>query len=84
MRDPSELPPQTRGLTVITGAMSMIAVLLMVQIWLLSATLESFLEGDLHACLPAAVFSGIIFLICLGFYVFVDRIDSEVRPGDKL
>jgi hypothetical protein len=84
MRDPLELPPQTRGLTVISGAMSLIAVLLMVQIWLLSAALESFLKGDLHASLPAAVCSGIIFLICLGLYVFVDRIDSDMRPGGKL
>jgi len=41
----AELPPKTRGLTAIAGAMSLIAVLLTVQIWLLSATLESFLAG---------------------------------------
>jgi len=29
--------------------------------------------------LPAAVFSGVIFLICLGLYLFVHRVDSEVR-----
>jgi hypothetical protein len=84
MRDPADLPPQARGLTVISGAMSLIAVLLMVQIWLLSAALESFLKGDLHGSLPAAVCSGILFLICLGLYVFVDRIDSEVRPSGRL
>jgi Family of unknown function (DUF6755) len=83
MRDFLELPPQTRGLTVISGAMSLIAVLLMVQIWLLSAALESFLKGDLRACLPAAAFSAILFLICFGLYVFVDRIDSEVQPRGK-
>lgn len=81
MRDPAELPPQTRGLTVISGAMSLIVVLLMIQIWLLSAALESFLRGDLHSCLPAAFCSGILFLTCLGLYVFVDRVDSKVRRG---
>ena len=30
-------PPQNRGLTAIAGAMSLITVLLIVQIWLLSA-----------------------------------------------
>lgn len=79
MRDPAELPPQNRGLTAIVGAMSLIAVLLMVQVWLLSAALESFLKGSLSSALPAAIFSGVIFLICLGLYLFVDRIDSEVR-----
>lgn len=76
-----DLPPQNRGLTAIAGAMSLIAVLLIVQIWLLSAALESFLSGNRRSALPAAIFSGLMFLICLGLYVFVDRIDSEVRPS---
>jgi hypothetical protein len=79
MRTSSDLPPQNRGLTAISGAMSLIAILLIVQIWLLSATLESFLGGNRHTALPAAFFSGVIFLICLGLYAFVDRVDLEVR-----
>lgn len=83
MRAPTELPPQTRGLTAIAGAMALIAVLLIVQIWLLSAALESFLAGNHHTALPAAVFSGVMFLICLGLYLFVDRVDSEVRRSGE-
>lgn len=75
----AELPPKTRGLTAIAGAMSLIAVLLIVQIWLLSATLESFLAGKHCSALPAAIFSGLMFLICFGLYLFVDRVDSDVR-----
>jgi hypothetical protein len=56
--------------------MSLIAILLIVQIWLLSATLESFLSGNRHTALPAAIFSGLMFLISLGLYAFVDRVDS--------
>jgi hypothetical protein len=81
MHNSSELPPQTRGLTAISGAMSLIAVLLMVQIWLLSAALESFLKGDMQASLPAAVCSGIILLACVGLYLFVNRLDREVAAG---
>lgn len=73
------MPPQNRGLTAIAGAMSLIAVLLIVQIWLLSAVLESFLAGHHHTALPAAIFSGLMFLACLALYAFVDRVDSEVR-----
>ena len=79
MSTPAQLPPQNRGLTAIAGAMSLIAVLLIVQIWLLSAALESFLAGNHHTALPAAIFSGAMFLICFGLYLFVDRVDSEVR-----
>ena len=79
MRHPAELPPQNRGLTAIVGAMSLIAVLLMVQVWLLSATLESFLRGNMRTAIPGAIFSGLIFLVCLGLYLFVDRVDSTIR-----
>jgi hypothetical protein len=78
-----ELPPKTRGLTAIGGAMSLIAVLLIVQIWLLSAALESFLAGKRGSALPAAIFSGLMFLICFGLYLFVDRIDSDVRNSSS-
>lgn len=82
MAVPLETPPQNRGLTSIAGAMALIAVLLIVQIWLLSATLESFLAGNHKSAMPAAVFSGIMFLVCLGLYAFVDRVDLQVRrPG---
>ena len=77
-----DLPPRTRGLTAIAGAMSLIAVLLIVQIWLLSAALESFLGGKHHTALPAAIFSGVMFLVCFGLYLFVDRVDSDVRLTD--
>ena len=73
-------PPQNRGLTAIDGAMALI-VLLIVQIWLLSATLESYLAGHREAALPGAIISGILFVACLGLYLFVDRIDSDLRKG---
>jgi hypothetical protein len=63
------------------GAMSLIVILLIVQIWLLSATLESFLAGDRGAALPGAIVSGVLFLACFGLYLFVERIDREVRGG---
>ena len=79
----NERLPHNRGLTAIAGAMSLITVLLIVQIWLLSAALESFLSGNHHTALPATIFSGVMFLICLGLYAFVDRVDAEVRgSGD--
>lgn len=79
----TELPPKTRGLTAIAGAMSLIAVLLIVQIWLLSAALESFLGGKRSSALPAAIFSGLMFLICFGLYLFVDRVDADVRSSTE-
>ena len=51
-------PPQNRGLTAIDGAMVLIVVLLIVQIWLLSATLESYLAGHREAVVPGVIISG--------------------------
>jgi len=61
--------------------MSLIAVLLIVQIWLLSAALESFLADKRASALPAAIFSGLMFLTCFGLYLFVDRVDANVRDS---
>ena len=69
--------PRLRSLTAIDGALCLIAILLIVQIWLLSATLETYLAGHRDAAVPGAVISGIIFLACVGLYAFVDRIDSD-------
>lgn len=74
-------PPQNRGLTAIDGAMVLIVILLIVQIWLLSATLESYLAGHRDAAVPGAIISAILFAACFALYRLVDRIDSEVRKG---
>ncbi len=65
-----------RGLSAIDGAIALIVVLLMTQIWLLSATLETYLEGHRETALPAAIASGLLFAACAGLYLFVRRVDS--------
>ena len=74
-----ELSKQRRGLVAIDGAMALIVVLLVVQVWLLSATLETFLAGHSGAVVPAAIFSGLIFSGCLALDFFVTRVDQESR-----
>ena len=76
---PPPNPPQNRGLTAIDGAMALIVILLMVQIWLLSATVEAFLGGHRETALPGAIVSAVIFVACLGLFWFVERVDREVR-----
>ena len=74
--DPSN---QRRGLVAIDGAMALIVVLLIVQIWLLSATLETYLAGHASAVLPAVIFSGLLFSGSLALYFFVMRVDKSSR-----
>lgn len=73
--------PPSHDLTAIDGAMVLIVILLIVQIWLLSATLEAYLAGHREAALPGAIISGVLFAACLALYRFVGRIDSDARRG---
>lgn len=71
----SEQRPVSRGLTALDGAISLIAILLVVQMWLLTATLEAFLGGHYEVVVPAAILSGLLFAACLGLYRFIEGID---------
>lgn len=70
-------PYQRRGLTAMDGALGLIAILLIIQMWLLTASLEAFLAGHRETALPGAVASGVLFLACVALYLFVERIDRE-------
>lgn len=72
-------PVQGRGLTAMDGVITLIIILLIVQIWLLSATLAAYLAGHRGAVLPAAFVSGIIFAGCATLYGFVESIDRNAR-----
>ncbi len=80
MRRP-EIPHHGKGLTAIDGAMALNILLLLVQVWLLTATLEAYLDGHQETALPGAIVSGLLFLACLALYLFVDRLDAESRKS---
>jgi hypothetical protein len=63
----------------IDGAIALIVILLVVQIWLLSATLETCLAGHAGAVLPGAIFSGLLFSAALTLSSFVNRVDKSSR-----
>jgi hypothetical protein len=72
-----------RGITAIDGAISLIAVLLIVQMWLLTATVEAHLAGHAEPILPAAIISGLIFAGCTGLFIFIHRIDAAVKSDER-
>ena len=71
--------PRNRNLTAIDGAMALIVLLLIIQMWLLSATLDSFLAGDRDSPLAGALISGVLFLSCGCLYLFVVRLERQTR-----
>jgi len=76
---PSRRALSSRGLTAIDGALGLVVFLLIVQMWLLTATLEAFLAGHRSAALPAALVSLVLFGAVAGLAVFIARIDRAAR-----
>jgi hypothetical protein len=72
-----------RGITAIDGTIAIIAILLIVQMWLLTATVEAHLAGHHEPVLPAAIISGLIFVACAGLFVFINRIDAEMKNSER-
>jgi hypothetical protein len=63
----------------LNGALGLIVLLLVVQMWLLTATLESYLAGHHEAALSGIVLSAILFSACGALYSFVGRVDRKSR-----
>ena len=63
--------------TAMDGAIALIAILLIVQMWLLTAALENLLAGHAAGALPAAIVSALLFGGNLALYLFIERIDRK-------
>ena len=68
-----------RRRSAIDAAMACVIVLLIVQMWLLTATLEAFLAGHHGPALPAAIVSAVLFAACFALYLFIERLDRRSR-----
>lgn len=54
--------PRSQQTTIATGILAFVAVLVVLQLWLFTASMNAFLGGDVAALVPAALGS----LACLG------------------
>ena len=61
--------------------MLMIVILLVVQVWLLMASVESWLAGHRQVVLPAMLLSGFLFAGCMGVLALAHRADRTARPS---
>ena len=83
MNDGSSLSVRQRRRAAVDAAMIFVIVLLMVQMWLLTATLESYLAGHHHVALSGMLLSGALFAGSLAIYRFLVRLDREPAPEEK-
>jgi hypothetical protein len=67
----------------INASLLMVIVLLMTQMWLLTATLESYLAGHHGVALPGMLVSAVLFLACGGLYGLVIRLDRSPEAEEE-
>ena len=73
-------PARKRAARAMDGAMLLIVVLLVVQVWLLTASVELWLAGHRQVALPAVVLSGCLFAGCVGLSSLANRADRSAGP----
>ena len=76
-------PRQNRGLTAIDAVTALLVVVLVIQVWILSSTLDTYLAGHSETALPAAIVSGILCAACFALYGFVRRVDRDARATGR-
>jgi hypothetical protein len=62
--------------TIVHGVLCLILILVVLQLWLFTATMNAYLGGDEGVILPAAVASLICFGLNLGLLRYVYQIDA--------
>jgi TRAP-type C4-dicarboxylate transport system permease small subunit len=67
----------------IDAALLFVVILLITQMWLLTATLESYLAGHRSVALPGLIISACLFAGCLAIYFFVERLDRAPEREEE-
>ena len=65
-------------MTALDGVLALMSVLLVTQMWLLTATVESVLAGHHDAAVPGALLSAVLFAGCATLLVFIGRLDRRM------
>lgn len=76
-------PARKRVYRAMDGALLLLVVLLIVQVWLLMASVESWLAGHRDVALPAALISGGLFGCALALMAFMRSADRKAREQQQ-
>jgi hypothetical protein len=72
-----------QGTTLFTAMLMLVASTVVVQLWLLTVSLEAVLSGEMRVVIPAAIGSTVLLAINAGLLRYVFRFDEEVRRHDQ-
>ena len=72
-----------QALPVFTAVTVLVGIGVILQLWLLSASLEGMLTGEGHVALPATVASAFLFAVNGSLLLYVLRVDRRARAGER-
>lgn len=70
---------RTQGTTLFTAILILVACAVVVQLWLLTVSMEALLAHQTRTLIPAALGSSILLVINAGLLRYVFRFDNEVQ-----
>jgi hypothetical protein len=80
MSAPTKRPlSREQRLTIIHGMLIFVLIVVVLQLWLLTATMNAWLGGDDSVVWPAAIASTACFALNLGLYRYLVRLDRMRR-----
>ena len=72
---------RSQGTTLFTAILILVATTVVVQLWLLTVSMEALLAHETKTLIPAAIGSSILLFINAGLLRYVFRFDHEVQRG---
>ena len=63
--------------TIVFGILSIVLMMVVLQLWLLTATMNAFLAGEEKVIIPAAVASIVCFLMNVGMLSYIYRMERR-------
>jgi uncharacterized membrane-anchored protein len=66
---------RSQRMTIVLGIMCIVAIIVVLQLWLFTATMEAFLGGNNAIALPAFLASVVCLLLNLGLFYYLRHLD---------
>ncbi len=67
---------RSQRMTIALGILCVVAIIVMLQLWLFTATMEAFLGGNNNVAVPALAASVVCLLLNAGLFHYLRRLDD--------
>jgi hypothetical protein len=74
---------RSQGTTLFTAILILVSTTVVVQLWLLTVSMEALLAHETKSLIPAAIGSTVLLFINAGLLRYVFRFDREVQNGPQ-